>query len=139
MSACVTGKAPGAAGRPRGGLEEHRRRVARHADQPLQRARGRHGTGRRAHGHLCIERRLLEAAHAPARVDRVADVGFGAVQPLASRRTHQGVVVQRGHHRNVSPPRFRGQVERQVQEALCVHDVGLHRVQYLSDAGGEFG
>ena len=117
---------------------EHRRRVPpgescagdrRRRDRPRPHPRRR--------GHLRRLRRLREAARAAIGIDLVTDVLLGAMHALAARGAHRGVVVQ---GRNAGDPARRRQprqVEREIEEAVQVHDVGTQRVEQVADHGAE--
>ena len=99
-----------------------------HREPPDRTWRRRH---RAADGNLRVEGRLPEAARAPLRVDRVAHVLFRLMNPLPAGRTDQRVVVQRGDDGSALRARHRRQVEREVQQIVHVHDVGLDGAQHV--------
>ena len=50
---------------------------------------------------------------------------------LPARRAHQGVIVQRRNHRDAARARLGRQFVGEIEEAVRVQDLGLHRVEHL--------
>ena len=58
-------------------------------------------------------------------------MALGAVDPLAAGRAHQRVIVQCRNHRNAARPGHDGQIEREVEQVVDVHDVRPHCMKHV--------
>ena len=105
-----------------------------HADGESDRRRRHPGrSGDACQTGLGEKWRVGKTAGTPGRVDHMADMPLGSMDALSPGGAHERVVVQRGDDRNAAGLSQRRQFECQVQQAVHVHDVGLNRLEYVSN------